>query len=155
HRGLRGAAARAEAIRLLDRVRIPNAAERMRAYPHELSGGMNQRVMIAMALAGEPDLLVADEPTTALDTTIQAQIIDLLREIRDDDGMALALISHDLGVIADTSDHVMVMYAGRVVEQAPASVIFRHPQHPYTQGLVAALPDLAAPRRRLVSIPGT
>lgn len=155
HRGLRGAAARAEAIRLLDRVRIPHAAGRMRAYPHELSGGMNQRVMIAMALAGEPDLLVADEPTTALDTTIQAQIMALLREIRDDSGMALALISHDLGVIADLSDHVMVMYAGRIVEQAPASVIFRHPRHPYTQGLVAALPDLAAPRRRLVSIPGT
>nr|MBF0684944.1 ABC transporter ATP-binding protein [Pseudomonas sp.] len=154
HRGLRGAAARAEAIRLLDRVRIPHAAERMQAYPHELSGGMNQRVMIAMALAGEPDLLVADEPTTALDTTIQAQIIALLREIRDDEGMALALISHDLGVIADVSDHVMVMYAGRIVEQAPSSVLFRQPQHPYTQGLLAALPDLEAPPRRLASIPG-
>jgi peptide/nickel transport system ATP-binding protein len=155
HRGLRGQAARAETLRLLDRVHIPSAAQRLDAYPHELSGGTNQRVMIAMALAGEPDLLVADEPTTALDATIQAQILELLREIRDDSGMALALISHDLGVIAEVCDRVLVMYAGRVVEQASARELFDHAQHPYTRGLLAALPDLAAPQRRLEAIPGS
>jgi len=155
HRGLRGAAARTEALRLLDRVHIPSAAQRLDAYPHELSGGMNQRVMIAMALAGEPDLLVADEPTTALDATIQAQILDLLREIQRDSGMALALISHDLGVIAEVCDRVLVMYAGRVVEQAPARALFDQAQHPYSRGLLAALPDLAAPRRRLLAINGS
>jgi peptide/nickel transport system ATP-binding protein len=155
HRGLHGAAAHAETVRLLDRVHIPSAAQRMDAYPHELSGGMNQRVMIAMALAGEPDLLVADEPTTALDATIQAQILALLREIRDDSGMALALISHDLGVIAEVCDRVLVMYAGRVVEQARAREVFDRAQHPYTGGLLAALPDLAAPQRRLQAIPGS
>ncbi|MBU2090569.1 MAG: ABC transporter ATP-binding protein [Alphaproteobacteria bacterium] len=155
HRGLTGQAARAEALRLLDRVHIPNPGQRLSAYPHELSGGMNQRVMIAMALAGEPDLLVADEPTTALDATIQAQILDLLREIRQDSGMALALISHDLGVIADICDRVMVMYAGRVVEAADSRALFATPGHPYTQGLLAALPDLDAPHRRLEAIAGT
>src|SRR5690554_2676540 len=114
HQGLRGAAARAEAIRLLERVHIPSAEQRMRAWPHELSGGMNQRVMIAMALAGQPELLVADEPTTALDVTIQAQILDLLQELQRDTGMGLVLISHDLGVIAQACDRVVVMYAGRV-----------------------------------------
>ena len=155
HRGLTGQAAKAEVVRLLDRVHIPNPGQRLNAYPHELSGGMNQRVMIAMALAGEPDLLVADEPTTALDATIQAQILDLLREIRRDSGMALALISHDLGVIADICERVLVMYAGRVVEAAPTGRLFAHPGHPYTRGLLAALPDLAAPQRRLEAIPGT
>jgi peptide/nickel transport system ATP-binding protein len=155
HRGLRGQAARAEALRLLDRVHIPSAGQRLDAYPHELSGGMNQRVMIAMALAGEPEILVADEPTTALDATIQAQILDLLREIRRDSGMALSLISHDLGVIADICDRVLVMYAGRVVEQLAAQDLFDRAQHPYTRGLLAALPDLAAPRRRLQAIPGS
>jgi peptide/nickel transport system ATP-binding protein len=155
HRDLHGGAAEAEARRLLDRVHIPNPAERLKAYPHEMSGGMNQRVMIAMALAGEPDLLVADEPTTALDVTIQAQILDLLREIRQDTGMALALISHDLGVIADVCDRVLVMYAGRVVESASARALFDGPRHPYTRGLLAALPDLAVPQRRLVAIAGT
>ncbi|MDM7946038.1 MAG: ABC transporter ATP-binding protein [Oceanibaculum nanhaiense] len=155
HRGLTGQAAKAEAIRLLDRVHIPNPGQRLNAYPHELSGGMNQRVMIAMALAGEPDLLVADEPTTALDATIQAQILDLLREIRQDSGMAMALISHDLGVIADICERVMVMYAGRVVETAPTNQLFANPGHPYTRGLLAALPDLGAPQRRLEAIPGT
>lgn len=155
HRGLFGAAAEAEARRLLDRVHIPKPAERLNTYPHELSGGMNQRVMIAMALAGEPDLLVADEPTTALDATIQAQILDLLREIRRDSAMALALISHDLGVIADVCDRVMVMYAGRIVESGSTRALFDKPRHPYTNGLLAALPDLAAPQRRLVAIAGT
>lgn len=154
HRGLRGSTARAEALRLLDRVHIPNAAQRLDAYPHQLSGGMNQRVMIAMALAGEPDLLVADEPTTALDATIQAQILDLLREIQRDNGMALALISHDLGVIAEVCDRVLVMYAGRVVEQAPTRRLFEQAQHPYTCGLLAAIPDFDTPPRRLPTIAG-
>ncbi len=155
HRGLRGAAARSEALRLLDRVRMPAAAQRLQAHPHELSGGMNQRVMIAMALAGEPDVLVADEPTTALDVTIQAQILSLLDELRRDSGLALALISHDLGVIAEVCDEVMVMYAGRAVEQAPARTLFQAARHPYTQGLLAALPDLNAPRSRLQAIGGS
>ncbi|WP_083638643.1 ABC transporter ATP-binding protein [Rhizobium oryziradicis] len=154
HRGLSGTSAREEARRLLDRVGMSNAAQRLNEYPHELSGGMNQRVMIAMALAGEPDLLIADEPTTALDATIQAQILDLLRDLQADTGMALALISHDLGVIADMADRVAVMYAGRVVEEAPASSLFENPAHPYTQGLLAALPELEGPRRRLMAIPG-
>ena len=154
HRGLRGAAARAEALRLLERVHIPAAAQRLDAYPHELSGGMNQRVMIAMALAGEPELLVADEPTTALDATIQAQILELLAEIRRDSGMAMALISHDLGVIARVCERVVVMYAGRIVEQAPARGLFARPRHPYTRGLLDALPDLRRPQSRLVAIAG-
>ena len=154
HQGLRGAAARAEAIRLLERVHIPSAEQRMRAWPHELSGGMNQRVMIAMALAGKPELLVADEPTTALDVTIQAQILELLQELQRDTGMGLVLISHDLGVIAQVCDRVMVMYAGRVVETAPADHLFDQPRHPYTQGLIGALPDLDGPIRRLEAIPG-
>jgi peptide/nickel transport system ATP-binding protein len=154
HRGLDGAAAAAEARRLLDRVHIADAARRLGDYPHELSGGMNQRVMIAMALAGQPDLLVADEPTTALDATIQAQILELLGEIRRDSGMALVLISHDLGVVAENTDRVCVMYAGRIVEDAPIATIFEAPAHPYTSGLLAALPDLEGPRRRLLAIPG-
>lgn len=154
HRGLRGAAARTEARRLLDRVGISNAAQRLNEYPHELSGGMNQRVMIAMALAGEPDLLIADEPTTALDATIQAQILDLLRSLQDETGMAMTLISHDLGVIADMADRVAVMYCGRVIEEAAAAMLFEAPAHPYTRGLLAALPDLDGPRRRLEAIPG-
>lgn len=155
HQGLRGEAARQEAIRLLDRVHIPSAEQRMKAWPHELSGGMNQRVMIAMALAGQPELLVADEPTTALDVTIQAQILDLLQELQRDTGMGLVLISHDLGVIAQVCDRVMVMYAGRVVEQAPSETLFEAARHPYTRGLMAALPDLDGPIKRLESIPGT
>lgn len=155
HRGLRGQAARAEALRLLDRVHIPNPLQRLSAYPHELSGGTNQRVMIAMALAGEPDMLVADEPTTALDATIQAQILQLLAEIRRDSQMAMALISHDLGAISEVSDRVLVMYAGRIVEQSSAHQLFGHARHPYTRGLLAAMPDLTGPRRRLVAIPGS
>lgn len=155
HRGLKGAAARAEAVRLLDRVHIPSAAQRLKAWPHELSGGMNQRVMIAMALAGQPDLLVADEPTTALDVTIQAQILELLQELQQDTGMGMVLISHDLGVIAQVCDRVTVMYAGRVVENAPSEALFRRARHPYTQGLIAALPELDGPIKRLESIPGS
>ncbi len=154
HRGLDGAAAAVEARRLLDRVHIADAGRRLGDYPHELSGGMNQRVMIAMALAGQPDLLVADEPTTALDATIQAQILELLAEIRRDSGMALVLISHDLGVVAENTDRVCVMYAGRIVEDAPIATIFGAPTHPYTQGLLAALPELDGPRRPLVPIAG-
>ncbi|MBL8697960.1 MAG: ABC transporter ATP-binding protein [Alphaproteobacteria bacterium] len=155
HRGLAGAAARAEARRLLDRVGIAAAERRLDEYPHQLSGGMNQRVMIAIALAGEPDLLVADEPTTALDATIQAQILDLLRELRRDARMAMVLISHDLGVVAENADRIAVMYAGRIVELAPTATLFATPAHPYTSGLLAALPDLEGPRRRLTAIPGT
>ncbi|CAN1519287.1 DppD ABC-type dipeptide/oligopeptide/nickel transport system, ATPase component [Rhabdaerophilaceae bacterium] len=154
HRGMTGASNRAECLRLLEIVGIPDAARRLHAYPHEFSGGQNQRVMIAMALAGEPDLLVADEPTTALDVTIQAQILDLIRTIRREMNMALVLISHDLGVISETCNRVAVMYAGRIVEEAPVDSLFDHPRHPYAQGLLASLPPLAGPRSRLVSIPG-
>ena len=154
HLGLGGGAAEAEARRLLDRVHIADAGRRLQDYPHELSGGMNQRVMIAMALAGQPDLLVADEPTTALDATIQAQILELLGEIRRESGMAMVLISHDLGVVAENTDRVCVMYAGRIVEDAPSDTIFGAPTHPYTQGLLAALPELEGPRRPLRAIAG-
>lgn len=154
HRGLRGDAARRAARDLIDRVGISNPDQRLDEYPHELSGGMNQRVMIAMALAGNPDLLIADEPTTALDTTIQAQILDLLRDLQAETGMAMVLISHDLGVISDLADRVAVMYAGRVIEQAPAAALFDAPAHPYTAGLLAALPSMEGPRRRLEAIPG-
>jgi peptide/nickel transport system ATP-binding protein len=154
HRGMDEASALAEARRLLDRVGIADAARRLRDFPHELSGGMNQRVMIAIALAGQPRILIADEPTTALDATIQAQILELLQEIRRDNAMALVLISHDLGVVAENTDRVCVMYAGRIVEDAPIATIFEAPAHPYTVGLLAALPDLEGPRRPLVAIPG-
>jgi peptide/nickel transport system ATP-binding protein len=154
HRGLTGAAARAEALRLFELVGIPGAARRLDAYPHELSGGQNQRVMIAMALAGQPELLVADEPTTALDVTIQAQILELLGSLRREFGMALVLISHDLGVVAETCGRVAVMYAGRIVEEAPVGRLFDGARHPYTQGLIGALPPLDGPRRPLAAIPG-
>ncbi|MXP64362.1 ABC transporter ATP-binding protein [Roseomonas sp. M0104] len=154
HRGLDGAAAREAARRLLDQVGMPDARRRLEAYPHELSGGQNQRVMIAMALAGQPELLVADEPTTALDVTIQAQILELLSEIRRDTGMALVLVSHDLGVVAETCDRVCVMYAGRIVEETAADRLFSGPAHPYAQGLLAALPPMQGPRRPLAAIPG-
>jgi peptide/nickel transport system ATP-binding protein len=155
HRGLSGAAARAEARRLLDRVGMPDAKRRLDAYPHELSGGQNQRVMIAMALAGSPELLVADEPTTALDVTIQAQILELLGEIRRDTGMALVLISHDLGVVAETCERVCVMYAGRIVEETASAELFSAPAHPYSAGLLAALPPIDGPRQPLAAIPGS
>ncbi len=154
HRGLSGGAARAEALRLLEQVGIPGARARMDAYPHEMSGGQNQRVMIAAALAGQPEVLIADEPTTALDVTIQAQILDLLAQLRRETGMALVLISHDLGVVADMCDRVCVMYAGRIMEEAPTSSLFARPAHPYAAGLLGALPPLAGPRRRLPAIPG-
>jgi peptide/nickel transport system ATP-binding protein len=154
HRGMTGSNARAEAKRLLDLVGIPDASRRLDAYPHELSGGQNQRVMIAIALAGQPELLVADEPTTALDVTIQAQILELLQSIRRQMGMALVLISHDLGVIAEACERVAVMYAGRIVEEAPVEQLFRSAAHPYTQGLIGALPPMDGPRRRLAAIPG-
>jgi peptide/nickel transport system ATP-binding protein len=154
HRGMSGKTIRAEARRLLELVGIPDAANRLHAYPHQFSGGQNQRVMIAMALAGQPDLLVADEPTTALDVTIQAQILDLIKLIRREMNMAVVLISHDLGVIAETCDRVAVMYAGRIIEQAPAAQLFEAPKHPYAQGLLQSLPPLGGARRRLTSIPG-
>ncbi|MBR1173669.1 ABC transporter ATP-binding protein [Bradyrhizobium sp. KB893862 SZCCT0404] len=155
HRNLQGEAVKAEAKRLLDLVGIPDAARRLSAYPHEFSGGQVQRIMIAMALAGNPDVLVADEPTTALDATIQAQILELLSTIRRDMNMAMVLISHDLGVVAENCDRVAVMYAGRIVEQAPSNQLFADPVHPYAQGLIGALPPLDGPRRRLTAIPGT
>jgi len=154
HRGMDGAAARAEARRLFDLVGIPDAGRRLDAFPHEMSGGQNQRVMIAMALAGQPELLIADEPTTALDATIQAQILDLLRRLQAETGMALVLISHDLGVVAEMCGRVGVMYGGRIIEEASAATLFEAPAHPYTQGLLAALPDMAGPRRRLAAIAG-
>ena len=155
HRGMDEAAAWAEAKRLFELVGIPDPARRIQVYPHEMSGGQNQRVMIAMALAGQPELLVADEPTTALDATIQAQILDLLRRLQAELNMALVLISHDLGVVADMCSRVAVMYAGRIVEQAETATLFEHPAHPYTQGLLGALPDMVGPRRRLSAIPGS
>ncbi|MBP2551389.1 peptide/nickel transport system ATP-binding protein [Neorhizobium galegae] len=155
HRRMKGEQARAEVIRLMDQVGIPDAKNRFNAYPHELSGGQNQRVMIAMALAGEPELLVADEPTTALDVTIQAQILDLLTTLRRDTGMAMVLISHDLGVVSETCSRIAVMYAGRIVEEAPSERMFSHPSHPYTRGLLGSLPPLTGPRQRLVAIPGS
>lgn len=155
HRGLRGVQAQAEVLALLDQVEIPDAKRRMGAYPHELSGGMNQRVMIAMALAGQPDLLIADEPTTALDATVQAQILVLLDTIRRDTGMALVTISHDLGVISEISDRVLVMYAGSIVESASSQTLFSKAQHPYSLGLLAAMPALNTEVQRLTTIRGS
>ena len=134
------AALRSKAIEALGRVRIPDPARRFDEYPHQMSGGMRQRVMIAMALACEPDLLIADEPTTALDVTVQAQILDLLRELQQQTGMAIILITHDLGIVAEMADEVAVMYAGRVIERAPGAAIFDDPQHPYTLGLLGSIP---------------
>jgi len=132
--------AKTRAIELLEAVRIPDAAARVDDYPHQLSGGMRQRVLIAMALACQPSLVIADEPTTALDVTIQAQVLDLLREMKARFNLSLLLITHDLGVVAETADRVAVMYAGRIVETAPVRTIFHHPQHPYTRGLLASIP---------------
>ncbi|HMJ03240.1 MAG TPA: ABC transporter ATP-binding protein [Conexibacter sp.] len=155
HRDVGRAAARARTLELLEHVAIPDARRRRDAYPHELSGGMRQRAMIAMALANEPRVLIADEPTTALDVTVQAQILALLRRLRDELGMAMVLITHDLGVVAETADEVAVMYAGRIVEQAPAAELFAAPQHPYTWGLLRSTPRLeAAVGADLVAIPG-
>ncbi len=154
HQGMSRAQARERAVELLDLVRIPDARRRVDEYPHRLSGGMRQRVMIAIAIACRPRLLIADEPTTALDVTIQAQILELLRDLRDRLGMAVMLISHDLGVIAEFARRVVVMYAGRVVEEAPVSTLFRAARHPYTEGLMASMPSLDGDARQLYSIPG-
>jgi oligopeptide/dipeptide ABC transporter ATP-binding protein len=154
HERVSAAAGRAHALELLRQVRIPAPEERFFEYPHKLSGGMRQRVMIAMALACRPRLLIADEPTTALDVTIQAQILDLLRMLKDEIGTAILLISHNLGVVAELADQVAVMYAGRVVERAPVHRLFDHPEHPYTIGLLGAVPRLDGRAERLVSIEG-
>ena len=148
-------AARARAVEMLDLVGIPSPAQRVDEYPHQMSGGMRQRVMIAMALACRPKVLIADEPTTALDVTIQAQILELLRRLQQELGMAVILITHDLGVVAETADHVAVMYAGRVVEYCDVRSAFRRPLHPYTAGLQASLPRLNETQARLRVIPGT
>ncbi len=154
HRGMGWPAAEAEAVRLLGAVGIAEAEGRARAYPHQLSGGMRQRAMIAMALAGGPELLVADEPTTALDVTIQAQILDLLAELQAATGMAMLFISHNLAVVSEIADDIVVMYAGRVVERASAAALFARPLHPYTQGLIATLPDPDRRVARLATIAG-
>ena len=148
-------AAHRRAIELLEQVGIPAPESRLSAYPHQLSGGMNQRVMIAMAIACNPKLLIADEPTTALDVTIQAQILDLMRKIRDETGTAIMLITHSLGVVAEMADNVVVMYAGRIVERADVKTIFADPQHPYTLGLLGSIPKLGVEEDRLATIPGT
>jgi peptide/nickel transport system ATP-binding protein len=155
HRDVSKAAARDRAIELLELAGLPDPAARMNRYPHEFSGGMRQRVMIAMALLNEPKLLIADEPTTALDVTVQAQILALLQELQDRLGMAIIIITHDLGVVAEMADDIAVMYAGRIVERAPARELFAHPQHPYTWGLLKSIPRLDNPRGEdLTPIPG-
>ncbi len=154
HRRISRAQAIERAMAMLRRVRIPAPEQRFHEYPHKLSGGMRQRVMIAMALACEPRLLIADEPTTALDVTIQAQILDLMRTLQEETGTAIILITHDLGVVAEVADAVVVMYAGRVVEQAPVQALFDTPQHPYTIGLLGSIPRLDDTRTRLASIAG-
>jgi peptide/nickel transport system ATP-binding protein len=154
HRNMKRRAARGRALELLRMVGIPDPERRLRAHPHEMSGGMAQRVMIAMALACEPDLLIADEPTTALDVTIQAQILDLIRNLRDETGTAIILITHDLGVVAETCDRVAVMYAGEIVEQTDVVSLFRDPLHPYTRGLIGSIPVVGVVRDELSVIPG-
>jgi dipeptide transport system ATP-binding protein len=153
HEGMDRKAARRRTIELLDRVGIPAPESRLNAFPHQLSGGMNQRVMIAMAIACNPRLLIADEPTTALDVTIQAQILDLLLTLQRERGMALVLITHNIGVVAETATRVAVMYAGQIMEEQPADRLFANPQHPYTEALLAALPERAE-GTRLATIPG-
>lgn len=160
HRGVSRHESRIAAIRALEEVSIPDAARRIDDYPHQLSGGMRQRVMIAMALACDPELLIADEPTTALDVTIQAQILELIERLRRERNLAVLLITHDLGVVAEFADKVCVMYTGRIVEQALTSVLFRNPKHPYTQGLLRSVPTLGchddpSKKRRLQTIEGT
>ena len=154
HRRATKREAKTRAVELLQAVRIPDAAARVDDYPHQLSGGMRQRVLIAMALACKPSLVIADEPTTALDVTIQAQVLDLLREMKAAFHLSLLLITHDLGVVAETADRVAVMYAGRIVETGPVRAIFRDPQHPYTRGLLASIPG-GTPGRRLRAIDGS
>jgi oligopeptide/dipeptide ABC transporter ATP-binding protein len=155
HRNMRRKEARDRSLELLKMVGIPDPQRRLKAFPHSLSGGMAQRVMIAMALACQPELLIADEPTTALDVTIQAQILDLMRGLQNDLGTAIILITHDLGVVAEMCDRVAVMYAGEIVEQATVSELFTNPQHPYTQGLIGSVPQLGRITDELVTIPGS
>jgi len=155
HLGMSKQEARERAVELMDAVGIPAARNRLDDYPHQFSGGMRQRAMIAMALSCDPKLLIADEPTTALDVTIQAQIIDLLEQLQDEFGMAMLLITHDLGVVAGVSDDIVVMYAGKIVEQTDTDELFRNPQHPYTEALLGSIPRLDETRRReLANIPG-
>ncbi|WP_319053305.1 ABC transporter ATP-binding protein [Streptomyces europaeiscabiei] len=154
HRGMSKKDARARAVELMDRVRIPGARERVRDYPHQFSGGMRQRIMIAMALALEPALIIADEPTTALDVTVQAQVMDLLAELQRELRMGLVLITHDLGVVADVADRIAVMYAGRIVESAPVHDIYEAPAHPYTRGLLDSIPRLDQKGQELYAIKG-
>jgi len=154
HQGLSRKAAKAKAIELMDRVRIPAAAERVNDYPHQFSGGMRQRIMIAMALALEPDLIIADEPTTALDVTVQAQVMDLLAELQREYNMGLILITHDLGVVADVADKIAVMYAGRIVETSPVHDIYAAPAHPYTRGLLDSIPRVDQKGQELYAIKG-
>ncbi|MFE6284722.1 ABC transporter ATP-binding protein [Streptomyces sp. NPDC057877] len=154
HRGMSRKDARAKAVELMDRVRIPAARERVRQYPHQFSGGMRQRIMIAMALALEPKLIIADEPTTALDVTVQAQVMELLAELQREYHMGLILITHDLGVVADVADRIAVMYAGRIVESAPVHDIYKAPAHPYTRGLLDSIPRLDQKGQELYAIKG-
>ncbi len=149
------AEARERSLQLLQEVGIPDPSSRLDAYPHQLSGGMRQRVMIAIALSAEPEILIADEPTTAFDVTVQAQILEVLDQLRDSRGMAVLLISHDLGIVAGRADRVAVMYAGQIVEEAPTSSLFTSPSHPYTQGLFASVPRITGPVQRLTPIRGT
>ena len=155
HERLSQRAIYARALEMLERVGIPSAARRMSDYPHQLSGGQRQRVMLAIALACRPRLLIADEPTTALDVTIQAQILDLMMDLRDEFGMAVIIITHNMGVVAETADRVLVMYAGRIVEEAPVTRLFDRPLHPYTRGLLECVPSLDQDENRLVAIDGT
>jgi peptide/nickel transport system ATP-binding protein len=155
HRSMKRRAARDRAMELLRMVGIPDPKRRLDAFPHELSGGMAQRVMIAMALACEPELLIADEPTTALDVTIQAQILDIMRSLQRETGTAIVLITHDLGVVAEMCDRVAVMYAGEIVEQSDVGTLFRDPKHPYTRGLIGSVPRLGEEREELAVIPGS
>ncbi|MGI5339829.1 ABC transporter ATP-binding protein [Streptomyces sp. CA-181903] len=154
HQGLSKKDAKAKAIELMDRVRIPAAKDRVGDYPHQFSGGMRQRIMIAMALALEPDLIIADEPTTALDVTVQAQVMDLLAELQREFNMGLILITHDLGVVADVADKIAVMYAGRIVETAPVHELYKRPAHPYTRGLLDSIPRLDQKGQELYAIKG-
>jgi oligopeptide/dipeptide ABC transporter ATP-binding protein len=154
HRKTTKEAAWRRAVELLDQVGIPDPARRVKDYPHQLSGGMRQRALLAVALACEPRLLIADEPTTALDVTVQAQILDLFIELRRETGMAILFVTHDLGVVAELCDRVAVMYAGQIVEEGPVDQLFAEPRHPYTEGLLGAIPQLAERSDRLESIPG-